>query len=128
MSNQDIRAQLGGRERQIVEAVYRLGKATVAEVRAAIADPPSYSTVRAMLNLLEGKGHLRHEQRGVRYVYLPVVTQKKAQRSALKHLVWTFFSGSPVDAAAALLADARISPGERQRLIALIARAKEEGR
>lgn len=128
MSNQDIKAQLGGRERQIVEAVYRLGKATVAEVRTAIPDPPSYSAIRAMLNLLESKGHLRHEQDGIRYVYLPVVTQKKAQRSALKHLVRTFFSGSPIDAAAALLEDARISPEERQRLFAVITGAEEEGR
>src|SRR5215213_5387317 len=101
--NEDIRAQLGSRERQIVEAVYRLGRATVTEVQAAIPNPPSYSAVRAMLNLLETKGHLKHEREGMRYVYLPVVSPEKAQRSALRHLISTFFQGSSVEAAAALL-------------------------
>lgn len=128
--NEDIRAQLGSRERQIVEAVYRLGKATVAEVRAALPNPPSYSAVRAMLNLLETKGHLRHEQEGMKYVYLPVVAPKKAQKSALRHMVSTFFNDSPAAAAMALLemSDTKISAEEKQRLTALIERAEEEGR
>jgi predicted transcriptional regulator len=128
--NEDLRTQLGRRERQIVDAVYRLRKASVAEVRAALPDPPSYSAVRAMLNLLEKKGHVRHERDGIRYRYLPVVTPKKAQRSALRHLVSTFFHGSPVAAATALLemSGAKISREERERLEALIARAESEGR
>lgn len=128
--NEDIRTDLGSRERQIVEAVYRLGQATVAEVRAAIPNPPSYSAVRAMLNLLESKGHLRHEQKGMKYVYLPVVAPKKAQKSALRHLVSTFFQGSPAAAAAALLemSGENITSKERERLMALINRAESEGR
>jgi predicted transcriptional regulator len=130
MMNEDIRAELGRRERQIVEAVHRLGRASVTEVQAAIPKPPSYSAVRAMLNLLETKGHLRHEQEGIKYVYLPVVAPKKAQRSALRHVVSTFFHGSPVAAAAALLemSDEKISPEERRQLAALIKRAESEGR
>jgi predicted transcriptional regulator len=128
--SEDLRTHLGRRERQIVDAVYRLRKASVAEVRAALPDPPSYSAVRAMLNLLEKKGYVRHEQDGIRYLYLPVVTPKKAQRSALRHLVSTFFHGSPVAAATALLemSSAKISREERERLEALIARAESEGR
>jgi BlaI family transcriptional regulator, penicillinase repressor len=128
--NEDLRTQLGRRERQIVDAVYRLRKASVAEVRAALPDPPSYSAVRAMLNLLEKKGHVRHERDGIRYLYLPVVTPKKARRSALRHLVSTFFHGSPVAAATALLemSGAKISREEREKLEALIARAESEGR
>lgn len=125
----DINAQLGSRERQIVEAVYRLGRATVAEVRAALPNPPGYSAVRAMLNLLESKGHLKHQQQGIKYVYLPVVTVQRARLPALRHLVSTFFSGSPVDAAAALLEmeDAKLSDEERARLITLIEGIEKEG-
>jgi BlaI family transcriptional regulator, penicillinase repressor len=128
--SEDIRAHLGRRERQIIETVYRLGKASVGEVRDALPNPPSYSTVRAMLNLLETKGHLRHEQNGLKYVYLPVVTNKKARKSALRHLVSTFFNGSPVAAAAALLemSAEEISAKEKEQLTALIKRAEKEGR
>ncbi len=128
--SEDIRVQLGSRERQIVETVYRLGKATVGEVRDALPHPPSYSTVRAMLNLLETKGHLRHEQKGLKYVYLPVVTTRKARKSALRHLVSTFFNGSPIAAAAALLqmSAEEISAEEKEQLTALIKRAEKEGR
>lgn len=128
--SEDIRAQLGSRERQIVETVYRLGKATVGEVRDALPNPPSYSAVRAMLNLLETKGHLRHEQKGLKYVYLPVVATGKARKSALRHLVSTFFNGSPVAAAAALLemSAEELSPQEKEHLNALIERAEKEGR
>src|SRR5688572_12146123 len=78
--------EFGRRERQIVDVVYRLGRATVAEVRAELPDPPSYSAVRGMLNLLEEKGHLRHVSEGLRYVYLPVVAAADARRSALAHV------------------------------------------
>jgi predicted transcriptional regulator len=102
-SRPDTRADLGRRERQIVEAVYRLGRASVADVRANIDDPPSYSAVRGMLNLLEEKGHLRHEVDGLRYIYVPVVAASQARRSAMAHVVRTFFAGSAADAASALL-------------------------
>ena len=126
----DIRTHLGRRERQIVDAVYRLRKAGVAEVRAALPDPPSYSAVRAMLNSLEQKGYLRHQRDGLRYVYLPVVKEKRARTLALKHVVATFFGGSPTAAAAALLEmkDNDIPAAERERLRALIAKAAKEGR
>lgn len=128
--DEDIRTQLGSRERQILEAVYKLGKATVAEVRAALSDPPSYSAVRTMLNLLETKGHLKRNQNGMRHVYSPAVAQKKARKSALRHLVSTFFNGSPAAAAAALLemSDLDVSAEEKEQLAALIARAEREGR
>lgn len=120
---------LGRRERQILEAVYRLGRATVAEVRAELPDPPSYSAVRGMLNLLKAKGHLRHEVDGLRYVYLPVVAPADARRSALAHVVRTFFGGSTADAASALfdLADGRLSRDELAQLSRLVKQARKEG-
>jgi BlaI family transcriptional regulator, penicillinase repressor len=128
--NEDIGTRLGRRERQIVEALYRLGKASVAEVLSELPDPPSYSAVRAMLTLLEDKGHVRHKRDGMRYVYTPAVAPAKARQSALRQLVSTFFNGSPTAAAAALL---EMSPGElsaeeRGQLSALIARREKEGR
>jgi len=126
---EDVGIQLGRRERQIVEILYRLGKASVAEVRTSLPDPPSYSAVRGMLNLLEGKGHVRHRRDGMRYVYAPAVAPGKARQSALRHLVSTFFEGSTLAAAAALIemSDTRLSPGEREQLAALIARREGEG-
>ena len=96
-------SNLGRRERQIMEAVYRLGKASVGDVRRELDDPPTYSSVRGMLKLLEGKGLLRHEQEGLKYVYLPIVSPEKERVSALRHLVRTFFGGSAREAVAALL-------------------------
>jgi len=121
---------LGRRERQIVDVVYRLGRASVSEVRAELPDPPSYSAVRGMLNLLEEKGHLRHVSEGLRYVYLPVVTPKEASRSAMAHVVRTFFSGSPAEAATALfeLPDRKWSREELTQLSQLIKHAMKEGR
>lgn len=121
---------LGRRERQIVETVYRLGRATVAQVRAELPDPPSYSAVRGMLNLLEEKGHLRHEQDGLRYVYLPVVAAADASRSAMAHVVQTFFGGSPAEAATALfeLPDRKLSRSELEQLSQLVRQAMREGR
>src|SRR5580698_7675958 len=128
--NGDVGAQLGRRERQIVEVLYRLGKASVAEVLAQLPDPPSYSAVRGMLALLEEKGHVRHKRDGMRYVYAPVIAASKARQSALRQLVSTFFEGSPLAAAAALLemAGQKLSAEERDQLSALIARREEEGR
>jgi predicted transcriptional regulator len=128
--NQDIATKLGRRERQIVEVLYRLGKASVAEVLAALPDPPSYSAVRGMLALLEDKGHVRHKREGMRYIYTPAVAPAKARQSALRQLVSTFFEGSPMAAAAALLemSGEGLTAEERDQLWALIARREKEGR
>ncbi len=128
--NEDTRSQLGRRERQIVEVLYRLGKASVAEVRANLPDPPTYSAVRGMLNLLEEKGHVKHKRDGIRYVYVPAVNPAKARQSALRHLISTFFEGSPTAAAAALLemSAKSLSAEERHQLAALIAQREKEGR
>jgi predicted transcriptional regulator len=127
--NEEIGIQLGRRERQIVEVLYRLGKASVAEVLADLPDPPSYSAVRGMLTLLEDKGYVRHKRDGMRYVYTPAIAPAKARQSALRQLVSTFFEGSPLAAAAALLemSDQKLSPEERDHLSALIARREKEG-
>ena len=128
--NEEIGIQLGRRERQIVEALYRLGTASVAEVRASLPDAPSYSAVRGMLSLLEDKGYIRHKRDGMRYVYTPVIAPAKARQSALRQLVSTFFEGSPLAAAAALLemSDHKLSAEEREQLSALIASREKEGR
>ena len=123
-------ADLGRRERQILDAVYRLGRASVADVRAELPDPPSYSAVRGMLNLLKDKGHVRHEADGLRYVYLPVVDPAEARRSAMAHVVRTFFGGSPAEAASALfdLPDSTLSREELAQLSRLVKHAAKEGR
>ena len=123
-------ADLGRRERQIVESVYRLGRASVAEVLESLPDPPSYSAVRALMRILEEKGHLSHEQDGPRYVYLPTVPRDAAQASALSHLVRTFFGGSAEAAVAALLdlPEHGMSEGELDRLSRLIDDARGQGR
>ena len=122
--------QLGRRERQIMDIVFKLSRASVAQVQSELPDPPSYSAVRAMLGFLEDKGYLRHEQDGLKYVYVPTTDRKKARNSALQHLVKTFFAGSVADAAAALieLPDSGLSPKERQRMLDAIEQAKQEGR
>ena len=121
---------LSRRERQIMEAIYQLGRATVAQVIERMPDPPSYSAVRALLGILEEKGVLRHEQDGAKYVYLPMVAREKARTTALKSLVKTFFDGSSREAIAALLElpDAKLSSKELEALTELIERAKKEGR
>jgi len=125
-----LTSQLSRRERQIMDVIYRHGKVTAAEVLAELPDPPSYSAVRAMLRLLEDKGHVRHEQDGPRYVYLPTVNRDKARKSAMRHLVRTFFDGSTEDAVAALLQNdsGGMSEDELGRLSKLIDSAKKEGR
>jgi len=121
---------LSRRERQIMEAIYRRGRATVAEVLEDLPDPPGYSAVRAMLRVLEEKGRLRHEQQGPRYVFLPTVPREQARRSALQQLVHTFFEGSPEQVVAALLdqSDRKLSYAELDRLARLIDQARKEGR
>lgn len=103
------------------------GRASAAEVQAAMADAPSYSAVRATLRIMEEKGHIRHEQQGVTYVYLPRVAPERAKRSALRHLIDTFFNGSPEQIMAALL-DSKPSPEELDRIAAMIERARAQGR
>ncbi len=126
----DVQAKLSRRERQIMEVVYRLGRATVQEVLEQLEDPPSYSSVRAMMGILESKGNLRHEQDGPKYVYLPTVAVEKAAASALRSLVRTFFDGSSQQAIAALLElpDAKLSDEELEKLTELIERSRKEGR
>jgi predicted transcriptional regulator len=121
---------LSRRERQIMDAVYRLGQATAAEVLENMPDPPGYSAVRAMLRLLEEKGYLRHDQDGPRYVYLPIISRDKARQSALKQVVQTFFDNSTEQTVAALLdmSKAKMSAEELERLSQLIEKARKEGR
>ena len=120
--------QLSRRERQIMDIIYARGQATAADVTAALADPPSYSAVRALLRILEQKGHLRHQQDGPRYVFLPTVPRDRARKSALRNLVRTFFDGSSAQAAAALIDQSQLSDEDFDRLAALIEKARKEGR
>jgi len=119
---------LSRRERQIMDILYKLERASVGQVLAEIAGKPSYSTVRAQLRVLEEKGHVRHEEHGLRYVYAPAVPRDVARRSALRHLVETFFDGSTEKVVAALLGGevTRISPEELDRLARLIAKGRKE--
>ena len=116
------------RERQIMDILYKLERGSVGQVLSKLADKPSYSTVRAQLRVLEEKGHVRHEEHGLRYVYVPAVPRDVARRSALRHLVETFFDGSTEKVVAALLGGevARISPEELDRLARLIAKGRKE--
>src|SRR5689334_10169626 len=127
--SQKLHHDLSRRERQIVDILYSQGRATAAEVQSALPDPPSYSAVRAMLRILEDKGHVRHEQDGPRYIYLPTVTRERAKRSALKHVLQTFFDGSAEEAISALLdeSDTKLSHRELDRLAELIDHARRTG-
>ncbi len=116
------------REREIMDILHRRGKATAHEVLEDLADPPSYSAVRALLRLLEERGHVKHTVDGQKYVYAPAVTRADARKSALSHLVKTFFAGSVEDAVAALVDRSKLSREELDRLSAIIDRAKKEGR
>ena len=121
---------LSRRERQIMDIIYRRGKATVAEVLSDIPDAPSYSAVRALLRVLEEKGHLRHEEEVRRYVFRATVARDRARRTALKQLVRTFFEGSAEQAVEALLdvSAFKLSDAELDRLKGLIEQARKEGR
>jgi BlaI family penicillinase repressor len=120
---------LSRRERQILDALYKTGRATAAEVREAMPQPPSYSAVRTLLHILEEKGHVRHEDNGRRYVYLPTVARERAKRWAIRHLLNTFFDGSTPHAIVALLQEdaKRLSKEDWDRLSAMIERARQEG-
>jgi predicted transcriptional regulator len=128
--NDEKHLQLGRRERQIMDVIYQRGRASVTEVLAELPDPPSYSAVRGMLGLLEDKGYLRHEQEGLKYVYLPADDTRQVRANALKHMVKTFFGGSPEQAVAALLEmpDSKLSAKDKQYLSQLIKKAQQEGR
>jgi predicted transcriptional regulator len=121
---------LSRRERQIMDVLYRNGSATAAEVLERMPNPPSYSAVRALLRILEEKGHIRHEESDGKYVFMPTVTRNKATRSAIRHLVETFFDGSPERAVAALLdtKSSKISDRELDRLQQLIEKARKGGK
>jgi predicted transcriptional regulator len=118
--------ELSRRERQIIDILYAQGRCTAAEVQSALPDPPSYSAVRAMLRILEEKGHVRHQQDGPRYVYLPTVARENAKRSAMRHMLQTFFDGSAEQAISALLDDSssKLSDRELDRLAHLIEQAR----
>jgi BlaI family transcriptional regulator, penicillinase repressor len=120
---------LSRRERQILDILYKNGRSTAAEVQAALPEPPSYSAVRALLRILEDKGHVQHEQDGPRYVYLPTVARDNAKRSALRHILQTFFDGSAEQAISALLdeSSAKLSSAELDRLARLIDGARKSG-
>jgi predicted transcriptional regulator len=113
-----------------MDIIFELGRATVTEMRRRLPDPPSYSAVRAMLRVLEDKGHLKHKQDGPRYVYLPTVSRHKARQSALKQLLRTFFDGSTEAAVATLLdmESSNLSADELDRLAEMIEQTKKEGR
>jgi predicted transcriptional regulator len=120
---------LSRRERQIMDFLFRRGEATAAEVRAGIESPPSYSAVRAHLRTLEQKGHVRHQAKGLRYVWAPAVPPGQARRRALRHLLDTFFGGSPANLMAALLDSgaAKLRREDLDRLSQLIGKAGKEG-
>lgn len=123
-------SDLSRRERQIMSIVYRLGVATAAEVLALLEDPPGYSAVRTHLRILEEKGHLRHEQDGPRYVYLPTLPRDRARIGALRQVLQTFFDGSASQAVAALLdsADRSVTTQELEQLARVVEQARKEGR
>ena len=117
------------RERQIMDILYRRGRATAGEVMADLTGDPNYSTVRAQLRVLEDKGHIRHEELGLRYVYAPIVPRHEVRQSALKHLMDTFFEGSTQKVVAALLgSDAKVSQEELERIAELVEKARKGGR
>jgi BlaI family transcriptional regulator, penicillinase repressor len=128
MTNDSKHGALSRRERQIMDALYKLGRGTVAEVLERLGGKQHYSTVRAQLRVLEEKGHLRHEEDGARYVYLPVIPRDVARRSALRHLAETFFEGSTEKMVTALLGGeaAKVSEEELERLAQLIEKSKKE--
>jgi len=121
---------LSRRERQIMDILYRRGRATATEVMDELSGQPSYSTVRTQLRVLETKGHVRHEEHGLRYVYTPIVPRHSARRSALKHLVETFFDGSNANVVAALLGGdgSRVSDEDLERIARLVENARREPR
>jgi BlaI family penicillinase repressor len=130
MSARRMHHGLTKRERQIMDVLYRLHRATAGDIMDGLAGAPSYSTVRTQLRVLETKGHVRHEEQGLRYIYMPTVRRSAARKSALKHLVDTFFEGSSAKVVAALLGGeaARVSADELARIAELVRKAGSESR
>ena len=126
----DGHRNLSRRERQIMDILYQRGRASAAEIHAAMPDPPTYSAVRAKLRVLEEKGHIRHEEESLHYVYLPTVARDTARRSALRHMVSTFFGGSVEQAVAALLdlSAANLAKEDLDRISNLIEEARQEAK
>jgi BlaI family penicillinase repressor len=120
---------LSRRERQMMDILYQRGRASAAEIHQALPDAPSYSAVRAKLRVLEDKGHVRHEEESLHYVYVPTLPRETARRSALRHMLSTFFEGSVEQAMAALidLSAARLSKADLDRIAALIEEARKQG-
>ena len=129
MTKTSTHTSLTRRERQIMDVLYRRSRATAAEVMAELTGEPNYSTVRTQLRVLEDKGHVRHEEEAGRYVYAPAVPRHAARKSALKHLVETFFDGSAEQVVAAVLGGeaSRLSDEELDRVSALIDKARRDG-
>ena len=121
-------ASLSRRERQIMDVLFRLGRATAAQVMSDLPQDTTYSTVRTQLRVLEQKGHVRHEQDGVRFVYLPAIPRHAARKSALRHVVETFFDGSPEKAVAARLGGeaAKLSEEQLERIAAILEKIRKE--
>src|SRR4249919_2575569 len=129
MTKSSTHTTLTRRERQIMDVLYRRGRATAAEVMADLPGEPNYSTVRTQLRVLEDKGHIRHDEEGLRYVYAPAVPRHAARRSALKHLVETFFDGSAEQVVAAVLGGeaSRLTDEDLTRISGLIEKARKDG-
>jgi predicted transcriptional regulator len=125
-----LHTALSRRERQIMDILYRRGRATAGEVMEELTGEPSYSTVRAQLRVLEEKGHIRHEEHGLRYIYIPSIPRHAVRQSALRHLVETFFEGSTEKVVAALLGGeaSRVTDEELARIADLVAKARKGGR
>jgi predicted transcriptional regulator len=122
------KSSLGRRERQIMDVIYRLEEASVADVLAQLPDPPSYSSVRTMIRLLESKGFLKHRRDGAKFIYRPTESRSSARRFAVRHLLATFFGGSATDAVAAILDDSveQLTPDDLRRLRQVIRQARRE--
>src|SRR5215468_8118741 len=127
---QPLHSILSRRERQIMDILYRIGRATVSEVMAELTGAPNYSTVRTQLRVLESKGHVRHEEHGLRYIYMPTVPRHAVRQSALRHLLETFFEGSAEKMLSTLLGSegGKLSEAELDRLAQLIDKARKAGR
>jgi BlaI family penicillinase repressor len=124
--NNPFRKPLSRRETQIMDVIFQLGEATAADIVERLPDPPSYSSIRALLTILEEKGHLTHRREGARYIYNPTLSADKAKQSALSHLVKTFFSGSPQQVVATLLSTNDLSPEDLDELAKLIDEARKD--
>jgi len=120
--------QLSRRERQIMDILFQVGEATAAEILERLPEPSSNSSVRILLGILEEKGHLAHRVEGTRFIYRPTLAPETAKRSALEHLITTFFGGSPTQVVATLLDNPNLSDAEREELLRLIEQARKEGR